>query len=52
MIEIRVVKHEDEMEQLVELFRLSFGRQVSEKFWEWKYINNPNASSSPEVIVA
>ena len=52
MIEIRVVKHEDEIEQLVELFRVSFGREVSKKFWEWKYINNPIASSSPEVIVA
>jgi GNAT superfamily N-acetyltransferase len=52
MIEIKVVKHEDEIEQLVELFRLSFGRKVSEKFWEWKYMNNPSASSLPGVIVA
>ena len=52
MIEIKVIKHEDEIEQLVELFRLSFGRKVSEKFWEWKYINNPSASSLPGVIVA
>ena len=52
MIEIRVVKHEDEIGQLVELFRVSFGREMSEQFWEWKYINNPSASSSPEVIVA
>ena len=52
MIEIKVVKHEDEIEQLVELFRLSFGREMSGKFWKWKYINNPSAPSSPEVIVA
>jgi hypothetical protein len=52
MIEINIVKHVDEIGQLVKLFHVSFGRKMSEKFWKWKYIDNPFASSSQEVIVA
>lgn len=52
MIEILTVKHDLEKEQLVKLFRLSFGREMSEKLWEWKYITNPYVSPSSEVIVA
>jgi hypothetical protein len=52
MIEINIVKHKDEIGQLIKLFRVSFGGEISEKLWEWKYINNPITSLSPEVIVA
>jgi hypothetical protein len=52
MVEIRLVKHRDEIEQLVDLFRVSFGRDMSTRLWEWKYITNPFASSIPEVVIA
>jgi hypothetical protein len=52
MLEIKLVKHAEEIEQLVDLFRLSFGRDTSTRLWEWKYITNPLAASMPEVVVA
>jgi GNAT superfamily N-acetyltransferase len=52
MIEIRLVKHLEEKEQLMDLFRASFGHDVPAGFWDWKYIQNPFASADPEVIVA
>jgi hypothetical protein len=52
MVEIRLVKHSEEIEQLVELFRISFGREISTKLWEWKYLANPFGSSFPEVVIA
>ena len=52
MIEVKLVKQSDRKEELLNLFRLSFGGKISEKLWDWKYIQNPLVSSEPEVIVA
>jgi GNAT superfamily N-acetyltransferase len=52
MIEIKLVKHSEEKGQLADLFRTSFGHNMTEEFWDWKYIQNPLASADPEVIVA
>ena len=52
MIEIKLVKHEDEIEQLVSLFGEAFGHEMSKEHWEWKYIKNPFAGAVPQVIVA
>lgn len=52
MVEIRLVKHLEEKEQLLDLFRVSFGQNISAELWNWKYIKNPLASTAAEVIVA
>ena len=52
MVEIRLVKHSQEKEQLLDLFRASFGHSMPAEFWDWKYIQNPLAPPDPEVIVA
>lgn len=52
VIEIKLVKHSDQKEQLVNLHNLCFGRKTSEQLWDWKFIDNPLVSSQPEVIVA
>lgn len=52
MVEIRLVKHFEEKEKLLNLFRASFDDTMPEGYWEWKYLQNPSASSDPEVIVA
>jgi len=51
MVEIRLVKHSQGMEQLTNLFRLCFNNEdMTAKIWDWKYLQNP--LSDPEVIVA
>ena len=52
MIEIRTVRHLDEKEQLLDLFRVSFNQDMSAELWDWKYIKNPQTSNTAEVIVA
>ncbi len=52
MVEIRLVKHLEEKEQLLDLFRVSFGQNMSPELWDWKYLKNPLAPAAPEVIVA
>lgn len=52
MVELRALKHLDEIEQLVDLFRLSFNLDMSPELWNWKYLQNPLASAAAEVVVA
>jgi len=52
MVEIRLVKHSEEKERLVDLFQASFGLNMPAELWDWKYIQNPLAPVDPEVIVA
>jgi len=50
--EIRLVKHREKIDELVDLFSVTFGLNMPAEFWDWKYIQNPLAPSNPEVIVA
>ncbi len=52
MVEVRLVKHSQEKEQLLDLFRASFGHDMPAELWDWKYVQNPFAPADPEVIVA
>jgi len=52
LIEVRTVKHLDEMGQLLELFRICCRQDRSEEHWRWEYMENPLASADPDVIVA
>ncbi len=52
MVELRAVKHLEEIEQLVDLFRISFNSNMSPELWNWKYLQNPLAPAAAEVIVA
>ena len=50
MTEIELVQHSDIIQQLTELYSASFAHGISEKFWRWKYIENP--LSSDKIVVA
>lgn len=52
MVEIRLLKHSEEKEKLLDLFRASFGNSMSAEHWDWKYLQNPLNLPEPEVIVA
>jgi len=52
MVEIRLTKHNEEIEQLCDLFRLCFNRDMPLEVWEWQYLKNPFSSVDAEVIVA
>jgi GNAT superfamily N-acetyltransferase len=52
MVDVRLVKHSDAVEQLVELFHLCFDDEMSPDAWDWKYRRNPSAPPGDEVIVA
>ncbi len=52
MIEIRTVKHSEEIEQLTELYISTFNHKTTTRFWEWKYVHNPLAADMPDVTVA
>lgn len=52
MVEIKLLNHSEEKGKLLNLFRASFGHTMSAEHWDWKYLQNPFASSDPEVIVA
>lgn len=52
MAEIKLVKHQERREDLLDLFQVSFGHNMSAELWDWKYLQNPLASADPEVIVA
>ena len=52
MVEIKLAKHFEEKEKLLDLFQASFGEAVSAEYWDWKYLQNPLSPPDPEVIVA
>ncbi len=52
MVEIRTVKHADEIDGLTDLFASTYGEKASIDFWDWKYIKNPLAHLMPDVTVA
>lgn len=49
---IKLVRHREKAKELVDLFRASFGHDMSVELWDWKYIQHPLASGDPEIIVA
>ena len=52
MITIELAKHRQRRDELLDLFRLSFGHDMSAELWDWKYLRNPLTTAEPEVIVA
>ncbi len=52
MVDIRQVKHSENTEELTDLFQVCFNESMSPEHWNWKYIQNPAAPVSPEVVVA
>ncbi|WMN06815.1 GNAT family N-acetyltransferase [Marivirga arenosa] len=39
-MELKKYKPSDELE-ILELFSLAFGKNMTKEFWEWRYLNNP-----------
>ena len=52
MVQVKLVKHKDEIDELVDLFQKSFGHGMSAELWKWKYISSPMATNNPEIVVA
>ena len=52
VLKIGLASHREKAEELVDLFRVSFGHDISLKHWEWKYLKNPLEVADPQVIVA
>jgi len=52
MIDIQLVKYRQVEAELLDLFRLSFGHDITPELWNWKHTGNYITSGDPEVIVA
>ena len=52
MIEIKLVKHQEQKGQLLDLFQASFGHDRPAELWDWRYIQNPLATPDTELVVA
>jgi hypothetical protein len=52
LIEIKTIKHAEEIEQLTELFTLVFKMKTTAEFWKWKYIENPLSAGMQDLVVA
>jgi hypothetical protein len=52
LIEIKTVRHDEEIQQLTDLYALTFNHKTTTEFWKWKYIDNPLSAGMPDVTVA
>ena len=52
MADIKLERHRERILELLDLFQLSFGLNISTELWHWKYLQNPLAAADPLVIVA
>ncbi|MCP4609551.1 MAG: GNAT family N-acetyltransferase [Planctomycetes bacterium] len=52
MVDIKLVRHSENLDELTDLFQASFNHSISLELWNWKYIQNPVAPTYPEVVVA
>lgn len=52
MFEVKLVKLTEHRDAFLDLFRSSFGHTMTVKLWEWKYLMNPFANTSPDLVVA
>jgi len=52
MVDIQLVKYKEAEAELLELFRLSFGHDMTPELWNWRHAGNYLSSADPEVIVA
>lgn len=52
MTEIKLVRQSDKKDELLDLYKVSFGSSGSSALWDWKYLHNPFAKKDPEIIIA
>jgi GNAT superfamily N-acetyltransferase len=52
MVEIKLVNHHEKRKELLDLFRASFGHDMSVERWDWQFSHNPLASDIPDFCVA
>ena len=52
MVKIELIRHRTRIEELLDLFQVSFGHDMSAELWNWKYFLNPLVSADPVIIVA
>ena len=51
MVEVKLVNHRECRDELLDLFRASFGHDMSVERWDWQFIHNPLAADIPDVCV-
>lgn len=52
MFEVKLVNHHEYRDELLDLFRASFGHDMSVERWDWQYFNNPATPDDFQVAVA
>ncbi len=52
MVEIKLVKYADELDQLILLMKQVFKAKSTRESWTWRYINNPLAADMQELVAA
>ena len=52
MVDIHLVNQKEATDELLKLFKISYGCEMSNKLWNWKYFENPFVLNDPEIIVA
>jgi GNAT superfamily N-acetyltransferase len=52
VVRIELVNHSEVREQMLDLFRVSFRRDMAAELWDWKYLRSLGAPHHPEVVVA
>lgn len=51
LTEIKIINHAGREEELIELFKISFNKEMSLKLWRWKHLENP-MNLIPHIVVA
>ena len=49
---IRLIDKDKEMDAFIELFEVVFGKEMTTKLWEWKYLENPMIIDQPLIYIA
>jgi GNAT superfamily N-acetyltransferase len=52
MTEVRIFEHAEILEDLIELYKIVFGRTMTRELWEWMYIKNPLNPPEAKIVAA
>jgi len=52
MTDVSLVRLRSIKQEFLDLFRTTFGYDMSPELWEWKYVRNPFVVDDPEIVVA
>jgi hypothetical protein len=52
MIDIKLIKHKEHIEEIISLHNSVFHTNVTPEIWKWKHLDNPFTCSDPSISVA